>query len=276
MIAVIALVVALSGCTFSKEISFGGNTTTATPTAKATTASTSPTGPTVAPGTAKVTTQGKNVIITGNGAAKSNTFKLPENWYAMKLKYDGSTQAGRMDYIDIELTSEDENSSTGVGLSQAGTHVYYEGIHYPETSASTTDTYYIKTLEPTAGSWTVELTAPPAESGVATAPHTFTGTGPALVGPVKLPTRNGKATITYNGPKEYFSVSFYQQDINYPNYPSFFIDLSDASMDNIGSSGIESPITKTVDIDNYDPNLMLLMSIDGPPTGTWSIAISPA
>lgn len=286
IIAVIALAVALSGCTFSKEISFGGNTTTVTPTAKATsatitptaaTASTPPTGPTVAPGTARVSTQGKNIKITGNGVAKSSTFKLPENWYSMKITYDGSTKAGLMDYFDIDVINEGSDSSSGVGFQKPGTYVYYQGVHYPETtSAGTTDTFYMQTREPTVGAWTVEFIAPPAQSSVATAPHTFTGTGPATVGPVKLPTRNGKATITYNGPEEDFGVSFYQQDINYEEYPSFFIDLSGSNTGNYMGGGIMSPFTTTVDIDNFDPDLMLLMDVNCPTSGSWSIAISPA
>lgn len=273
-ITAIALAVAVSGCTFSKDISIGGNTTTAAPTktTASTAASNAPAGPTVAPGTYKVTTEGKNVKITGNGVVKTTAFQLPENWYGLKTTYAGSTQAGRMDYLDIVILDEAGDTSLGLMHERKGIYASYYGTHYPmTTSTGTTNTFYLQTREPTVGAWTVEFIAPPAESSVATAPKTFTGKGSAIVGPVKLPTATGTAKIEYNGPAESYGITFYQQDINYPEYPSFFMYMSDPYV-----YGSDASYSKTVDINNFDPNLMLLMEVNAPADGSWSITISPA
>lgn len=255
LITPVPLLAVISGCTVLQ----GGNT------------------PTVAPGTYKITTEGRNVKITGNGVVKTDTFKLPENWYTRKLTYYGSTQRGRMDYFEADLRNVAGESATGFSETRRGTFVMNDGLHYPECmSPGTTDTFYLQTNEPTVGVWIVEYIAPPEESNAGTAPRTFTGTGTDTAGVVRLPTARGKATITYNGPAEGFRVDFLQQDSNYPQYPGFFNGISDATVDNLIDGHYVPSHTWTVDIDNYTPGLMVLADVNAPAGGSWSITISPA
>lgn len=271
------LIAAVSGCI--------GSPLTPTPTnapavGNTVTATVEPAAPSPTPsadmGTYAITTDGKNVKITGNGAVKTSAFELPENWYIVKEKYDGSSVAGRADYFEYELMNLKNMSSAGDFRLQSGQWASFEDIHDPLTmQAGTTDTFYIQTFPPTVGAWSVEYIAPPAEPLLA--PQMASGKGPDVIGPIKLTARTGKLTVKYNGQGSSFYVRYYQTDTNYNGYPGYF--MANSSMDISNLDDYHKPIApfqKTKDIDLGDPNSTIILEVDAMADASWSIMVSPA
>lgn len=279
----IIAVISVSACTTDNSksgtpIPAGATQAPATGATTAATAAATQPATSMAENTYKITTEGNNVIITGNGVVKTTSFKLPADYYVDKFTYDGSTKAGHMDYFESKLVTAAGKTESSHLQQTKGTILYYDAIHYPESSIDATNVdYTFETVAPTTGNWRIEFVAPPAESSIKTAPVTFTGKGPMITDPFTIPTSKCKLQVNYAGPTDTFSVTAMEKDPNHDQYPGFYVTfeeyLSNDASDNNGQ--VSSPFIKSLDIDMGDPNQHMLLDIKAPVDQQWTVTVTP-
>ena len=231
---------------------------------------------TVPPGSYKITAESNGVKITGNGVVNTTSFDLPANWYTVKTTYAGSPDLSHMSYFEYWLVNDEGIPTWNDLANSAGFWIHTDCVHYPESmDAGKTDAFTLVTKSPTYGDWSVELLNPPASVTMVSGTQTFTGTGCGVVGPLQDSSGKFKVTINYNGPASIFRAEFYESDVNYKDYPSFFITLDDYNFNNLDSGTPTTPLEKTQDVDTGYSDAMLLFDITATDNAPWTVTVTP-
>lgn len=273
IVMLVALTLAISGCTTGT----GSSDATAKPTAGAVVSqpaiatSTPPAAPTLTPvqdGTYKITTEGNNVIITGNGVVKTDTFQLPANWYTVKVILASGY------YMDFHLMNSKDEEEDGYFGPVDRSDAFLRNLHYRGTnSEDITDTFYLKTGNMLKGTWRLEFIAPPASAMTAT---TVSGQGADVIAPISLPSGTGTIVARCSGPAtNTFTVFSFQNDPNFDKYPGFPINMPDYTLSNVADGKVTMPFEKSMTVDTGYPNSLLYLRIQTDHDTSWTITVTP-